>query len=457
MLYCEKTLISFILIISFTGTNWCFCFLKGVHEVMQINPSITLTLEQRRLILELMNYSYTIPEEYHECVAEAIKKYATKSYSDEAIQKMVCKSQSVANSGFLLREDSMSLFRGKFAEWLACIEYNSLKNSGSAIMTIINPDETSKADLLHFIKVGDEFKAVAGPDIKSGGSSYVFNQWKKIVTSRHDIPMVDFDGVLTTDTGLQKLTKKQQVEFDELSAKYPRKKPIPSAWTTQDELRLRIDYFKNILAIEGTFEYTPNIVPLLKEALVKQSQTNLPESDWTEFNNKCKKIFEDVIFDGVIAEEPGSSIGSNNTVTDNTEIKELPASNINTKKVDLKSIFKKVSTSQHLKKVLIVGGSIAGAAYIAKNPDLGKKIFVSITNLLNETKSSKNYMNGSSNTNIQIPKLLSINNFESEISVDTLLDINDKLPRKSPSPHTVSGYTRKNGTQVASYPRGKND
>ena len=149
--------------------------------------SIKLTIEQRKMILQLMNYSYKIPEEYHNCVAEAIKKYATRQYTDDKIREMVQKSQSVANSGYLLREDSISLFRGKFAEWLACIEYNAMKNSGSVITTIVNPDEFSKADLLHFIKVGDEFKAIAGPDIKSGGSTYVFNQWKKIVTSRYDI------------------------------------------------------------------------------------------------------------------------------------------------------------------------------------------------------------------------------------------------------------------------------
>lgn len=42
------------------------------------NVKITLTLEQRRLILQLMNYSYTIPPEYHACVADAIKTYANK-------------------------------------------------------------------------------------------------------------------------------------------------------------------------------------------------------------------------------------------------------------------------------------------------------------------------------------------------------------------------------------------
>jgi len=45
---------------------------------MKAEPSIKLTLEQRKLIIQMMNYSYTIPQEYHKCVADAIKKYATQ-------------------------------------------------------------------------------------------------------------------------------------------------------------------------------------------------------------------------------------------------------------------------------------------------------------------------------------------------------------------------------------------
>lgn len=413
---------------------------------MQNNPSITLTLEQRKLILELMNYSYTIPEEYHECVAEAIKKYATKSYSDEAIQKMVRKSQSIAKSGFLLREDTMSLFRGKFAEWLACIEYNSLKNSGSVIMTIVNPDETSKADLLHFIKVGDEFKAVAGPDIKSGGSTYVFNQWKKIVTSRHDIPMVDFDGVLTTDAGLQQLTKKQHAEFEELSIQYPRKKPIPSAWTNQDELRLRTDYFKSILNIEGAFEYTPEIVPLLKEALVNQSYTSLPESDWTEFNNKCKEIFNEVNFNPDISEISDSVIEVNKTESQNVKNdKKIPRINKTEQPVNYKLLIKKLYTSKIFKAVIIVGGSAVGMTILAKNPDLRNKIISSKKTLLKAIKSGKSIISESS----------VVKSIASNSPAESLLDSAYKATRKSPTLHMVRGYTKQNGKFVNSYPRGK--
>lgn len=34
-------------------------------------------------------------------------------------------------------------------EWLVCAEYNALKNKGDVVVISINPDPTSKADLLH--------------------------------------------------------------------------------------------------------------------------------------------------------------------------------------------------------------------------------------------------------------------------------------------------------------------
>lgn len=113
-------------------------------------------------------------------------------------------------------------------------------------MTIINPDSTSKADLLHIIKKGNKYEAVPGPDIKCGRSSYVLTQWKKIVSSRYDIPMVDMDDVLTSEEGLKMLTVKQRVEFEQLKQLYPKKKPIKSEWDKQDINRLMMDYLKYI-------------------------------------------------------------------------------------------------------------------------------------------------------------------------------------------------------------------
>jgi len=440
--------------------------------------AISLTLEQRKLILQLMNYSYTIPPEFHECVADAIKKYATKSYSEETIAKMVQKSQSVANSGFLLREDSMSLFRGKFAEWLACIEYNSLKNSGSVIMTIVNPDETSKADLLHFIKVGDEFKAVAGPDIKSGGSTYVFNQWKKIVTSRHDIPMVDFDGVLTTESGLKQLTKSQREEFEMLCEKYPRKRPIPTKWTSQDELRLRVDYFKGILETEDTFKYSPEVASLLKETLKNQCNEKLIESDWSEFNDKCKEIFADVDFNvgnASLKENDSQSNIKDSKLNDKTKIYRSVKID-RPKKVMVK--FNDFNVGTLLKGVGTVATLAGGAVFVYKNPGLiknilhkttifNKGIINKLTKGLSKGTAAREVAKGTVKIAVKgtakaaakgtatVAAKVTATETAKAVAIETVAETVNNI-RSSPVRHEVNGYFRKSGTFVKSYMRGKN-
>ncbi|WP_434794530.1 hypothetical protein TPDSL_15710 [Terrisporobacter petrolearius] len=113
---------------------------------------MNINLGQREYLLEILHYEYAIPDEFHDCVKDAIRKYATHSnYSESSIDAMLKKPQSLAASISAIRDDNLSLFRGNFAEWLAYIEYNVLKNKGNVVMTIINPDTTSKADLLHII------------------------------------------------------------------------------------------------------------------------------------------------------------------------------------------------------------------------------------------------------------------------------------------------------------------
>ena len=128
-----------------------------------------LTIDKRTALLDLLLSEYTIPEEMVDCVAEAIKLYKTQNYSDEAINNMVKNPQSLSKGLSLLRERNgktdLSLFRGIMMEWLVCAEYNALKNKGDVVMTIINPDPTSKADLLHIINTEHGYKVVPGPDV----------------------------------------------------------------------------------------------------------------------------------------------------------------------------------------------------------------------------------------------------------------------------------------------------
>lgn len=209
-----------------------------------------LTVCRREFILELLYAQYTIPEQYKEVVTEAIKKYKSRPLTDEAIHNMVNRPQSLATDINSIRKKSnngnimeFSQFRGLITEWLVCMEYNLYKNKGAVIMTIINPDTTSKADLLHIVEYKGGYKVFPGPDCKTGTTEYVLFQWEKIAFSRYDIPMVDADGILTTEEGLTKLTKAQRRRFDNLLMLYPRKKPIPSIWK-QNITPIMRDYIK---------------------------------------------------------------------------------------------------------------------------------------------------------------------------------------------------------------------
>ena len=253
-------------------------------------------LGQREYLLEMLTCEYFIPEELCTCVKDAIRKHATKNYAEESIDAMVKKPQSLAASISLVREKNLSLFRGKFAEWLACIEYNALKNKGAVYMTIINPDPTSKADLLHIIKTGDRYVAVAGPDIKCGQSTYVLEQYKKIVNDRYNIPMVDMDGALTTEEGLRMLRAKQRDAFEQLRQQHPNKKPIPSEWGKQDIHRLMLDYLKYVDAgvtpadeDQILFDASSENRKRLKDKLFNASDKPLNKSDWEDF---CKKSIQ---------------------------------------------------------------------------------------------------------------------------------------------------------------------
>ena len=259
---------------------------------------LNINIGQREYLLEILNYEYVIPEEFHTCVKDAIKKYATNSkYTEVTIDSMLKKPQSMATSIGAIRDNNLSLFRGKFAEWLACIEYNALKNNGNVLMTIINPDSTSKADLLHIIKKGDKYEAIPGPDIKCGGSTYVLDQWNKIVNSRYDIPMVDMDGILTTEEGLKMLTDKQREKFEQLKQVHPKKKPIKSEWNKQDINRLMMDYLKYVSdgITPADSEDRPFVASKENRDRIRDKLSKLPgkienRSSWDEFCKKASKL-----------------------------------------------------------------------------------------------------------------------------------------------------------------------
>lgn len=282
--------------------------------------AMELTIENREQLLCLLCAKYVVPYEMIDCVKEAVKQYSTKNYSDDVIDKMVRTPQSLSKGLALLRERNdktdLSLFRGILTEWLVCAEYNALKNKGAVVMTITNPDPSSKADLLHIINTGNGYKAVPGPDVKSGGSTYVFNQWKKIVQNRYEIPMVDVEGILTTEKSLKQLTKKQKLELEKLKLQYPNKKPIATSWDKEDIMRVIADYLKfvefDILPSTETSLTIKDInVSEVKSKLYSGEFVNHQTYSWSVFSSGSKSLFNSKI------------VIEKNKIIDNTD--ELPS------------------------------------------------------------------------------------------------------------------------------------
>lgn len=343
-----------------------------------------LTIEKRTALLDLLLSEYTIPEEMVDCVAEAIKLYKTQDYSDEAINNMVKNPQSLSKGLSLLRERNgktdLSLFRGIMLEWLVCAEYNALKNKGAVVMTIINPDPTSKADLLHIINTGDGYLAVPGPDVKSGGSTYVLNQWEKIVRKRYEIPMVDVDGVLTSDEGLKQLTSNQMAKFKQLCEDYPNKKPLATEWNKEDISRVLADYLKYAeFAVQPNTDTELSIADInvrnVKEKLYNNEITNQQTYDWTVFSRETRNIFKgevessvDIIDKVIVEEDVDATSQVQYEKTDSEVAKESGIQVVQSETLDMtKSGVKKVTTG--LKNFFL-----AGLNWARENP--GKAIIL---------------------------------------------------------------------------------
>ena len=344
-----------------------------------------LSIENREKILNLLNAEYVIPDEIIGCVKEAVRTYSTKNYSDEVIDKIVRTPQSLSRGLTLLRErdgkKDLSLFRGILTEWLVCAEYNALKNKGSVVMTITNPDPSSKADLLHIIKIGNSFKALPGPDVKSGGSTYVFNQWKKIILNRYEIPMVDVDGILTTDVGMKKLTKKQKHEFEELKRKFPNKKVLETCWNNEDILRVISDYLKFI-----EFEIYPGTetdlgikdidVKNLKTKLYSGELLNSRTLDWLVFSNESKTIFNPETEDASLVEN------NINSDSENAEGTNLTSSDVKEKNKKINRFWRKAKmiSNNSIEVAKKVGSHTI--EWIANNPEVVLSIGASVVRFL---------------------------------------------------------------------------
>lgn len=229
-----------------------------------------LSQEKREQICILLTKQFIIPDPYKEAIKVAMLKNQN-NLTEKRAEELVSQSFSPLdtlkfkfNPNNQYEGISYSRWKGFFTEWIIALNYNTFVNEGNVVMTIVNPDPTSKCDLLHIVKVGDNYNCYPGPDVKTGSADYLLNQLKRICNEKREIAFYDAYGVLS-EANSAKLTEKQRKRKQELQEEYPNKKILQSQFTSADLTTITYDFLHYVATEELPSERTSNIPTNTKE------------------------------------------------------------------------------------------------------------------------------------------------------------------------------------------------
>lgn len=227
------------------------------------------SLEQRDLYCEVILKDYSFDEYLKPILEQSISKYANSNLTSLSIKKMLDKKMTIYTNVNTLKTN-INNFSGYIYEFLCAYEYNAYRNKEN-VMTTLNPDSSSKTDLLHIINTKNGRIVVPGGDVKSGSPSYVLFQYEKLLKTKYDIPFIDYSGYLTTNKHL--LSPKQKKKLEDLLAEYPNKRPVKSIFSPLDLYEIK----KDVLAYFET-GYLPSEIKKLNidfklEGYVKSRET----------------------------------------------------------------------------------------------------------------------------------------------------------------------------------------
>ncbi|MEC1716499.1 hypothetical protein [Schinkia azotoformans] len=385
-------------------------------------------------IKDLFTSSYIIPEEFKEIVKKAINQYSQPNKkSEEKLNELVNKSYSPLDTFNYLTTNNNGNFNqwnGHLAEWITCFEYNSGRNNDSVVFTFVNPDTTSKADLLHIIKVGKGFKCVAGADIKTGSPKYVLDQLEKVWKHEGSIPFFDYHNTLQNK---ERLTQKQRERLVKLEEKYPKKRIITSRYSREEQIKFSHDYLSYVAKNE-----TGNLIELINSAKQNIQDYKRYERSWMDFNQGTIEKFK------VESEVKGKQ--SPDKVVEGKGKGSKKSWFVNELIKSKNWLMKKSNNAiRHISenKCEIIEGVVHIVVETAVNKGTEK--------LFNYKQNQSNNVLIESNDLTETPKV----NTNSKLSQPEPLK-SDSVKRASPREHEVDGYFKQNGTYVKSYPRGGN-
>jgi len=198
---------------------------------------IKVSLEQRDFCCKTILQEYSIDEELKSILKDPILKYANSNLSEQTLERMLHKNMSIYSTINTLKTN-VNIFSGYIYEFLCVYDYNMHRNKDH-ILTILNPDSSSKTDLLHIINTKKGRIVVPGGDVKSGSSDYVLNQYEKLLKTKYDIPFIDYSGYLTKDK--HRLSTKQIERLEKLHNEYPNKRPVEPTFSSEDINKIKVD------------------------------------------------------------------------------------------------------------------------------------------------------------------------------------------------------------------------
>lgn len=200
-----------------------------------------LDLTKRDEICKMICKDFILPQELKEELKNAIRQYQNINLKNQTLEKLVNDSMNLKQNIHSLNF-SINHFDGYINEYICAYEYNSLKNNDH-VLTILNPDSSSKTDILHIITTSNGVVVKAGGDVKSGSPTYVLNQYEKLLVSKYDVPFIDYSGYLTESIE-KSLSKNQQEKLSKLMKMYPNKRPVKPILNNLDRLTIRRDILK---------------------------------------------------------------------------------------------------------------------------------------------------------------------------------------------------------------------
>ncbi|MCU4715869.1 hypothetical protein OCE25_26785 [Bacillus cereus] len=435
-----------------------------------------LQMKDRDNLCKLLTKSFYIPEPYRGAVIQGILKNAN-NITPERATELISQSFSPINllkSKGYKEGQGYAIWRGFFTEWIINVQYNTFVNKEPVLMTIVNPDPTSKCDLLHVIKAGDFIKCVAGPDIKTGQINYALDQYERICKSKYDIPFFDADRNFSEEN-IQRLTKRQRERLDNLQKQYPRKKIIHPIFSNQDMIHITYDFLHyaayNELPSQRTTQNTPItkeerkdiFVKAIKGAEVLKNKEKIP----TSFID-CKLKLE---------QERQNTTKNKAEVKAKANIETASIKNFDSKNDKVDSLDSKSTNKlQNLKDTVaykLEKGAIkyAGKFFvegakqeIIRNLDsIGRGLSNGLSKIfrgdsrINESKGSNINSMDNRNKGSLVAKEMETSDSHSKQNA-VMKEINYPEKRESPGPHWVSEHTRNNGkVKVRAHPRGISD